>query len=140
MLEEMLDHLHNWFLIEGERRCGTFEIVSGELQADFLRPGQYYRIIGSVFNDGLHRYPQDDMDRMVDEAFNGEIWPLAIPAAVIALAKEIGEYCEKHPETDKISESFDGYSYTRGTHADGTAAGGWQAAYRSRMNRWRKVC
>ena len=52
MLEAVLTHLRNWFPV----RCdaGTFTIASGIPDVDFLRPGQYYRIKGSVFSDGLH--------------------------------------------------------------------------------------
>lgn len=131
MLEAVLNDLRNWFLIPGAEREGTFEIVSGALGADYLLEGQYYRIVGSVFNDGLHQYPERDM---TDEVFEGVIYPMAIPAAVVELAEEIEEYAGKNPESDKVSESFGGYSYTRG----GTSSG-WRAAYRDRLNAWRKV-
>lgn len=139
MLEAILRHLHNWFPVYGAARTGEFEIVSGELHADFLKQGQYYRIIGSVFNDGLHRYPFEEGNSLVDEVFKGEIWPLAIPREVISLSKEIEEYREKNPATDKVSESFGGYSYSRGTDGNGAASGGWTLAFRKELNCWRKV-
>lgn len=140
MLETILNYLHNWFEIPGAARCGEFEIVSGELCADYLMPGQYYRIRGSVFNDGLHRYPCEAFDCMQDEVFTGEVWPLAIPKAVIELSDEIKAYREANPDTDKVSESFADYSYTRAqTTQNGTStAGGWQAVFAPRMRRWRK--
>lgn len=139
MLETVLNHLHNWFPVAGGARAGTFIIVSGTLKAEFLANGQYYRIEGSVFNDGLHRYPCDEDGRMSDETFTGRIIPLAIPKAVIKLSEEIGKWCESNPVSDKTSESFDGYSYTRGSGTDGSSSGGWQAAFRSRLNAWKKV-
>lgn len=139
MLEAVLNHLHNWFPVKGEVRCGEFEIVSGELCVDFLKSGQYYRIVGSVFNDGLHRYPCDEVDCLTDETFTGEVWPLAVPKAVIELSEEIKEYCEKNPATDKVSESFGGYSYTRATDGNGGTSGGWAAAFRKELNCWKKV-
>lgn len=138
MLETILEHLHNWFPAKNGVHRGTFRIASGMLEADFLKPGQYYRIKGSIFNDGLHKFGETD-DAMTDEAFIGEVWALAIPKAVIKLAGEIGEWNKNNPVSDKISESFDGYSYTRATKADGSASGGWQAAFRSRLNEWKKV-
>ena len=137
MLETVLTHLHNWFEIRGAARAGTFSIVSGALVLDFVQEGQYYRIEGSVFNDGLHRY--GDRDGLTDETFVGVVTPLAIPKAVKELAGEIKEYCEKNPETDKISESFGGYSYTRETDENGRAAG-WKVKFRERLNLWKKVC
>lgn len=138
MLETVLNHLHNWFQIKGAARAGTFIIVSGTLPLDHVLDGQYYRIEGSVFNDGLHRRG-DAEDKLVDETFVGRIIPLAIPKAVIKLAEEIKEWDKNNPASDKISESFDGYSYTRGSGADGSASGGWQAAFKARLNQWKKV-
>lgn len=138
MLETVLNHMHNWFQIKGAARAGTFIIVSGTMPLDHVLDGQYYRIEGSVFNDGLHRRG-DAEDKLVDETFVGRIIPLAIPKAVIKLAEEIKEWDKNNPASDKISESFDGYSYTRGSGADGSASGGWQAAFKARLNQWKKV-
>lgn len=136
MLETVLNHLHNWFEIRGAARAGTYSIVSGALALDFMKTGQYYKIEGSVFNDGLHRYPDETL---VDETFTGFIIPLAIPKAVKDLATEIKTYCDKNPPSDMVSESFGGYSYTRGTDGNGRVTGGWQAAFRDRLNLWKKV-
>lgn len=138
MLETVLNHLHNWFPVAGGARAGTFIIVSGSLPLTNVLDGQYYKIEGSVFNDGLHKYG-DAEDKLTDETFTGRIIPLAIPKTVIKLADEIKVWCESNPVSDKISESFDGYSYTRGTDGNGGASGGWQAAFRSRLNAWKKV-
>lgn len=138
MLETVLNHLHNWFEIRGAARAETFSIVSGALELSFLLNGQYYRIEGSVFNDGLHKYG-DTEDALEDETFTGRIIPLAIPKAVVNLSDEIAAWCANNPASDKISESFDGYSYSRGTDGNGSAAGGWQTAFRSRLNTWKKV-
>jgi hypothetical protein len=136
MLEAILNHLHNWFLIPGAARCGTFEVASGTLEVDFLQYDQYYRIEGSVFNDGLHQNPGADMK---DEVFNGTVYPMAVPVAVINLCEKIEKWCEDNPESDKISESFGGYSYSRGTDGNGTVSGGWQMAFRKELNVWKKV-
>ena len=137
MLETILNHLHNWFEVRGAARHGTFEVVSGTLKLDFLQIGQYFRVEGSVFNDGLHQYPAFELQ---DEAFTGTICPLAIPRAVVDLSAEISEWADKNPVTDKVSESFGGYSYSRGAaNAENGASGGWEAAFRARLNAWRKV-
>ena len=62
MLEAVLTHLRNWFPV----RCdaGTFTIASGIPDVDFLKPGQYYRIRGSVFSDGLHVYQSGETLQM----------------------------------------------------------------------------
>lgn len=139
MLETVLTHLHNWFPTRGGRHAGTFSIVSGMLFLDFsLLPGQYYRIRGSAMNDGLHQYGNGDI--LTDETFSGEVWALAVPRAVVDLSEEIAAWREKNPETDKVSESFGGYSYTRGGGgtSSSSALSGWQGVFSSRLNAYRR--
>ena len=136
MLEAMLTHLHNWFPAKNGKHAGAFVIASGVLSPDIgLVSGQYYRIMGSVFNDGLHC--AGDGEALTDEEFTGEVWALAIPKAVQELADEIAAWRENNPETDKTSESFGGYSYSRSQSATG-GVGGWQAAFSGRLNAWRR--
>ena len=135
MLEAVLAHLHNWFPAKNGKHAGAFVIASGVLSPDVgLMPGQYYRIRGSTFNDGLHYVGES---ALTDEAFVGEVWALAIPRAVQELAGEVAAWVEKNPETDKVSESFGGYSYSRAQNASG-GVGGWQAAFAGRLNAWRR--
>lgn len=142
MLTELCQELRNWFDLS--RHFGTFEIKDGNLTADFLAVGQYYRICGSIFNDGVHQWPTDILR---DETFEGSVWALAIPEPVIKLADEIDEWREKYENADSaalspfVSESFGGYSYTKsgsGSNADVCGAS-WQTAFRTRLNRWRKI-
>lgn len=140
MLEQVLTHIHNWFQI------GIFSskitIKNGTLDLPFLKDGQYFRIMGSVFNDGLHRYGPD-MELLDDETFDGSIWVLAIPKAVVELAGEIAEWQEKYGaiiDSPYTSESFGGYSYSKASGAgDSTGSGGWQSVFRARLNPYRKL-
>lgn len=135
MLEEVLDSMHNWFDRTG--RVGEFHIVNGTLAdaTDFLTDGQYFRVIGSVFNDGLHRWPTTDL---VDEEFDGEVWALAVPKAVVDLAAEISEWCKANPPSPYTSESFGGYSYTKASAQDGAPLR-WQDVFRRKLDRWRRL-
>lgn len=141
MLENVLSHLKNWFLIPDGVHGGTYTIENSTLILPFLQDGQYYRICGSIFNDGLHKYG-DVADILTDEKFTGTIWALAIPKAVIDLAEEIKAWESKNGETSRNpynSESFGGYSYAKATD---TATGGavtWQTAFRVPLNQWRKA-
>lgn len=141
MLTELCQELHNWFDLS--RHFGTFTIEDGNLTADFLVPGQYFRVCGSIFSDGVHQYPAADLP---SETFSGAVWALAIPQPVIKLAAEIAEWRAKYEVTDSAalspftSESFGGYSYTKsGSTADGGTDASWQNAFRTRLNRWRKI-
>ena len=139
MLEQVLMNIRNWFTVDGGIYSGTFTIKDGGITLPFLANGQYFRICGSVFNDGLHQYPEDDL---TDETFNGTIWALAIPKAVIELADEIGKWQEKNGEAASSpfsSESFGGYSYSKATDAETGGAVTWQSAFKKQLSAWRKI-
>lgn len=146
MLTELCQELRNWF--DMARYRGTFTIMGGQLtDCSFLQDGQYYRIIGSVFNDGVHVWPEDDL---ADESFEGAIWAMAVPPAVIALSDKIDEWQEKYGGIDSQlmspfqSESFGGYSYSKGGGSKSGNAGGssiptWKSTFADELNRWRKI-
>lgn len=138
MLEQILRHLNNWFLLDIHE--GTFVVENGSITLPFLLTNQYFRIVGSVFNDGLHQYPVVDL---TDETFTGSVWALAVPKAVTELSTEIEAWQEKNGEavlSPYQSESFGGYSYTkRSTGNDSGTLSGWQEAFRGRLNNWRKL-
>ena len=143
MLTELCQELNNWF--EREKRSGSFRIENGMLEADFLLPGQYFRVMGSIFNDGVHQYGNDFLN---DEDFTGSVWSLAIPVAVIKLSEDIDAWRAKYEAPDSsamspyMSESFGGYSYSKGSAISGTGTGGatsWRTSFASRMNAWRKL-
>lgn len=138
MLEQVLKEIHNWF--QQEIVPGRYTIQDGHIALPFLRPGQYFRIVGSVFNDGLHQYGPE-IANLQDESFQGAVWALAVPKAVVSLAGEIAAWQEKYKDTvdsPYTSESFGGYSYSKAIGADGSS-GGWQAAFRARLNPYRKL-
>ena len=139
MLEQVLMNIRNWFPVKGGIYSGTFTIKDGGITLPFLADGQYFRICGSVFNDGLHQYNVLDL---VDETFTGTIWALAIPKAVIELADEIQKWQEKNGEASVSpyqSESFGGYSYSKATDAETGGAVTWQSAFKKQLSAWRKI-
>ena len=138
MLEQVLMNIRNWFPVKGGIHSGTFTIKDGGITLPFLADGQYFRICGSVFNDGLHQYNVLDL---TDETFTGTIWALAIPKAVIDLAFEIEEWQKKNGEAASgiyQSESFGGYQYSKQTASDGGQLTVW-SVFRKRLNQWRKL-
>ena len=139
MLEQVLMHLKNWFLVPGGIHEGTYTIEDGGITLPFLANGQYFRICGSVFNDGLHQYPSGDLR---NETFDGTVWALAVPQADIDLAGEIEAWETKNGDASVSpyqSESFGGYQYSKATDSASGGAVTWQSAFRSRMNAWRKL-
>lgn len=137
MLTELCGHLRNWF--DRERYAGTFTVENGSVALPFLQEGQYFRILGSTFNDGVHQYPAYGL---TDETFDGAVWALAIPPSVLALDAEIEAWQDKNGDASASpysSESFGGYSYSRATDAKTGGAVTWQSAFRSKLNQWRKL-
>lgn len=136
MLDEILAYLKNYFICE--KQIGSFEITNGKLPlSDFLKQDQYFLISGSTFNNGIYCY-NDDLS-LKDEAFKGVICSLAIPPDLLKLASEIEEYVNSDDTKPSayVSESFGGYSYTKAT--ENGAAVSWQAVFRKRLKRWRKI-
>ena len=158
MLTELCEYLRNWFVEDQDKHIGTITITGGDItarddlymQADRqITPvnGQYFRVIGSIFNDGVHQYPDYDMP---DEQFKGAIWLMRVPPAVITLASDIEKWKEQYMTLDSQymspynSESFAGYSYSKSgaganAAANGSGLSGWQAVFADRLDPWRKI-
>ena len=157
MLTQLCQELHNWFdrgkgkyfgtITIGE--SGTIFCSNTTLEDTQIEPleGQYFRVIGSVFNDGVHQYPDPNM---TEETFeDGAVWLMAVPPAVVELANEIKDWQDKYGALDSgamspyQSESFMGYSYSKSS--GGSASGSnyssatWQGAFANRLNMWRKI-
>ena len=149
MLDEVCAYLNNYFVVKpfGIHR-DKFAVENGGISMPFLQVGQYFRILGSVFNDGVYMYPAAELN---EEIFDGEIWAMAVPPAVIALTSEIEAWQTKNGDINSnnmspyTSESFANYSYTKaqGGNRQGSgsnnAATTWKDVYGSRLNRWRKI-
>ena len=138
MLTEICAELRNWFVVPNGVHIQTYTISGGSIAPlDFLQEGQYFRIIGSVFNDGVYQYPATSL---TDEVFDGAVWSMAVPPAVIDLAAEIEEYnkSDAGKPSPFTSEPFGGYAYTKATDARGAPIG-WQKAFASRLNKYRKL-
>lgn len=148
MLAAVLGKLHNWFDRDANGRflhveSGELSVEGGSLvgAGDWLQEGQHFRILGSVFNDGLHQHPACDLR---DESFEGCAYALAVPTEVVDLAQRIGEWEAKNGDAARgpyQSESFGGYSYSlKDGGAGGSAsAGGWARAFATELRRWRKL-
>ena len=149
MLTELCKELNNWFDVK--RIFGRFTIEDGHLMdmSDVLQEGQHFRIVGSIFNDGVYVYPAS---KLHDEVYDGAVWAMAVPPSVVALANKISEWQNKYGGVDSVamspfqSESFGGYSYTKksgrsGSSTDGSGhiAESWQGAFASELNQWRKI-
>lgn len=145
MLEQILMEIHNWFRVRddvGGIHPGTYTIENGGIALPFLRDGQYFRIMGSVFNDGLHQYGPA-MEALTDETFDGTVWALAIPKSVVDAAAEAEAWMTKNVAIVGgiySSESFGGYTYSKDTTAaDSVSKTGIPAHILAKVNGYRKL-
>lgn len=134
MLEEILQYLNNWFV--AEMRNDIYVIKGNSIVLPFLSDGQYFRIAGSILNDGVHQYPANDLK---DETFSGVIWALAIPNAILNIVDEIVVWTAKNGDfSPYTSESFGGYSYSKAINSRGVAVS-WQDVFAARLSPWKKL-
>ena len=137
VLTEICDYLNNYFWVK--KIEGTFVIANGTIEITGLKDRQYFRIMGSTFNNGVHLNPASDL---VDEEFKGTVWLMAVPQTVISLAGDIAAWQAQDGPANSAamspfnSESFSGYSYSK--NGSGGAMS-WQDAFASRLNMYRKL-
>ena len=132
MLETVLMYLNNWFVVG--RYDDTYTIEDGGITLPFLVDGQYFRIVGSLFNDGVYQYPAE----LTDETFDGSVWAMAIPKALLFTVEEITAWTAKNGDSGPYtSESFGGYSYSKATNSKGMAVG-WRDVFAAQLAPWKK--
>lgn len=148
MMTELCLYLNNWFDYEQPKYFGTFKVEDGVLvllDGDMgILNGQYYRICGSVFNDGVHKHGSE---HLTDETFDGSVWLMAVPKDVVNIATEIALWQQKYGGAESVnmspfqSENFAPYSYTKASVGAGSTSSvpTWQSVYADRLRRYRKI-
>ena len=138
MLDKLLREL-GWYRrpnkYVNQSKVEKFTIEGGKIApSDFLEEEDYYRIIGSKHNDGLYQYPNSDL---TDEVFDGAVWVMNIPPAVVTLAQDIEEYAKSDAGKPSayVSESFGGYSYTKATNSKGVPLS-WKRVFEDELHDW----
>ena len=142
-LTELCQEMRNWF--DRARYIGHITIdESGDVFCNSVKvgllEGQYYRVIGSVFSDGVHIYPDSDTRA---ESFDGAVWAMAVPPDFLALVQEIEDWnTNARPKmlgpysSENLSSS--GYSYQRQS-AEDMAKADYKTVFGARLNKWRKL-
>ena len=148
MLTEICAEIRNYFSLDEDKVFGEFAVENGAITPSLsLEENQYYRIVGSVFNDGVH----NKNDVLTDEpTFNGAIWKMRVPQNVLALSDEIAAWQAENGNVQSAnmspytSESFGGYSYSKGSGGGSQSGAGasavtWQTMFAKRLNPYRKI-
>ena len=143
-MSEFCARLRNYFTAPCDRHPGHYRISGGALApCAFLTPGQYFRIIGSHKNDGVHKFGASPSG-LSDEEFTGCIWAMSVPAEAEELFAEISAWQNTYgaaADSPYSFESFGGYSYSkpaRRTDAYSAETFGWWGTFSGRLARWRK--
>ena len=143
MLSEVCAYLRNYFDDGQAHTFGEIEIKNGALFTPCnLKAGQYFRIVGSTFNDGVYQFQTTALNN--DEIFNGAVWGMAVPPELIALISEMEAWKTSNAyalNTPYQSESKADYSYSlksSGNSADGGAMTVINQ-FSGRLARWRKL-
>ena len=148
MLTELCGEINNYFDRNMPKYHKPFKIIDGaveNIESLGIQDGQYYRIIGSVFNDGVHQYTGTPDESLHDETFSGSVWLMAVPQEVIDLASDIEAWVEKYKEisySPYASENLSPTSYSYSMNAkEGNESSGatWQNMFSSRLTKWRKT-
>lgn len=148
MLTELCGELNNYFDRNLPKFHKPFRIVDGSvenIESLGIQIGQYYRIIGSVFNEGVYQYTGTPDESLHDETFSGSVWLMAVPQEVIDLADEIEAWAEKYKDVSYSPFSSENlaptsYSYSINTGAGSGGSGAtWQNIFSSRLTKWRKT-
>ena len=142
MIAQICAEVKNYFVQRDvDIHAGNYTIANGEISpVPFVQVGQYYRIVGSALNDGVYQRGVDDL-QLTDEEFFGSVWSMRIPKDFLALCDEIQAWQTANAEAlsgPYQSESFGGYSYSRGTSASG-GAWTWKDQFRNNLNAYRKL-
>ena len=148
MMTELCLYLNNWFFYDQPQYFGSFKVEDGHLiflDGDMgILSNQYYRIEGSVFNNGVHKHGSE---HLIDETFNGSVRLMAVPKDVETLATEISDWQKKYGGADSMnmspfqSESLGPYAYTKGSVGSKSSSSvpTWQSVYADRLRRYKKL-
>ena len=139
-MTDLCAEIKNYFDVK--RSYGEYTVSGGTIVIDDMQEGQFFRIIGSVFNDGVYQYPASGLK---SETFEGAIWYMAVPPDVISLVAEMSAWEEKNASalnSPYSSESFGGYSYSKASGASTAGGDGSVTAFShfaDKLKLWRKV-
>ena len=148
MIDDVCAEVKNYFI--REILINDYAVIGGVLTPSVNTEARYIRIVGSMKNDGVHDLT-DTKDTLTNEStFHGAVWIMAVPQDFIDLYGEIKDWQTANGGVNSVamspfqSESFGGYSYSKG--AGGSGGSGkqasiptWQSMYASRLNKYRRV-
>lgn len=145
---EICAEVHNYFVNANDIYNNEFQILDGTITpSDFLLKNQFFRVKGSILNDGVYCNNAEGTRLMLDETFTGQVWAMRVPEGFVKLVNNISAWDDKYGGVNSSnmspyqSESYAGqYSYSKssGGSRSGSAIN-WQSQFASQLARYRKV-
>ena len=148
MIGEICAEIKNYFVREGDIHIGDWEVSGGTISPALDLPTDYFRIVGSRLNDGVHKVSELETKPLKNESFHGGIWIMSPTDDFLQLVEEIEAWQNKNGivGSDNMSpfssESFGGYSYSKasgGSSSSGSSVPTWKSMYASRLNLYRRI-
>ena len=149
MVPDVCRYLNNDFTDPQAAIEGEFTIAGGALTPPGVAEGQYFRLEGSLYNDGIYRCPAEGL---TDETFAGTVWPMRVPRAVRELAEEISAWVVKYEAaamSPYAEERLGDYAYKKAQTVRQASSGRgavwqteqpvWPRVFGYRLRRWRKI-
>lgn len=141
MLTEICANLKNYF--DYERHIGKIEIADGVItcNGERIETGQHFALFRDNFALGVYKAG----DALPDKTFDGAVWLMDIPQAVLAADTWAEEWNAKNGTAAANgpfqSESFGGYSYTKGSSTTGGVGSGVfdQAQMKAMLAPYKKI-
>lgn len=145
MLTEICAYLKNYF--EYERHIGKITITEGTIACNgeeiALEDGQHFALFRDHFALGVFSTGDD----LPDKTFDGAVWLMDVPQAILEADLWAEAWNEKNGDADSTingpyqSESFGGYSYSKGTGTNGGIGSGVfdQAAFKAKLAPYKKI-
>lgn len=151
-ITEYCAHCHNFFIPSQKRQSGEYKhkgvfTISDHVISplDFISENQYFRIVNSGSNDGVYCNNSESLAMLTDEVFEGEIWEMSVPRVFLTLCADISNWrsVNEAVTSDNMSpyssESYGGYSYSKGNNANGGSNATWQGQFFKRLNAWKRI-
>ena len=140
MMEKVMRACNNAFEVGYWEGVVTVDATNKTISVDgssVKGVNDYVFIADSLYNNGLFK-PEDPASAYTDETFTGKVWLLAPPKDFIRLCDEISTWTEKNPAGGYVSESFGGYSYSRGAKSNGAAVS-WEDVFSDAITPYRRM-
>ena len=123
MLSRVCRYLKNWFvdkIYAGDITVSDNKVYANGTEIE-MSEGQYFALVGVRYVYGVYAYGDD----LESDTFEGAVWIMKVPKDVLDVVERMTAWEEANGGADSQamspyqSESFGGYSYSKGSSGNG---------------------